>query len=517
MRIHPSPPTRPEILCLGLLLVATALVRTPGLSASLWYDEIGQTRTGYLAFPFLEALFADTHPPLYGVAVRLVVSVLGDGSAEVRLASLVFGLWAVVLTWLLGSMFNRRTAWLAAILLALSPPHIWYSVENKGNALAVLTSAAAAWTAYRFYLTPRFKEGAWFVVACVAGLWTHAFVLFAVTAVFAWLTMRVLADRTGAENTGTVGWRGLFLTALLVAAGYGPVLAEFLDQSEILPMAYLRPFGLVDLYKLALIYLPHGNTLRTASPYAGFEELLGGSPWAIACDLLFAGVIAWGAWQLFAAHRRSAERPERAAIQLIAAWLIVPVLATVALSLYIERCYIERNLLPLAPPFFVLLAYGLTRPGPRIGLRTAAAVGLVAASACAVWMLWVGKAEDWTVYKPKSDWRAAAERLTDDAATHGKPIAAYVSHPAVLGYHLRKAKRDSVQVVARRFDATAGQSIRSTLGSAPTADVWLIENRAWRVDFADHLEALRADPSLRVEPRGGAFGLRFYQVTQAGR
>ncbi len=104
------------------------------------------------------------HPPLYYVLARLHVSAFGDGVATIRALSAALSLLALpALFWLCVELFgDRRVAWTAVLLLAVSPFFVLYATEAREYALwsvLILSSTAALLRALR--LTEEGEEGLW--------------------------------------------------------------------------------------------------------------------------------------------------------------------------------------------------------------------------------------------------------------------------------------------------------------------------------------------------------------------
>ncbi|MCX7854639.1 MAG: glycosyltransferase family 39 protein [Anaerolineae bacterium] len=142
----------------GRLWPCTALLATLALgiaarlaqylsNRSLWLDE------AYLALNILGRDFSgllrplDDHqiaPPLFLWAVKLAVSLWGDGEPVLRLVPLIGGILALPLFYLLARrVLGPLGAWLATALLAWSQPLIYYASEVKPYATDALTAVAA--------------------------------------------------------------------------------------------------------------------------------------------------------------------------------------------------------------------------------------------------------------------------------------------------------------------------------------------------------------------------------------
>ena len=108
----------------------------------LWWDE------GYSVYFATEPLGRmlwltahDIHPPLYYALLHLWSLIFGHSPVALRLLSVAIGAIAVVaLAWLGRILYPQRlrVAWIAALLLAVSPIHLFYSQEVRMYALAML-------------------------------------------------------------------------------------------------------------------------------------------------------------------------------------------------------------------------------------------------------------------------------------------------------------------------------------------------------------------------------------------
>jgi uncharacterized membrane protein len=71
----------------------------------------------------------------------------GRGEAFVRFPSAIVGAFSILLILLLGrNLLSRPAAWLAALLLAVSPTHVWYSQEARMYALLAMWALFSAYS-----------------------------------------------------------------------------------------------------------------------------------------------------------------------------------------------------------------------------------------------------------------------------------------------------------------------------------------------------------------------------------
>lgn len=128
------------ILALGALLRVAQLDFQP-----LWWDE------GYSVFfatrdfgTMLARTAIDIHPPLYYAFLQAWLGLLGAAAATMRVLSVLFGVAAIPLLYLVAQkLFDRRVGLVAAFLLALSPLAIYYSQELRMYGLVALLALAS--------------------------------------------------------------------------------------------------------------------------------------------------------------------------------------------------------------------------------------------------------------------------------------------------------------------------------------------------------------------------------------
>lgn len=140
----------------------------------------------------IRAVFlSDTNPPLYYVLLSGWTRLFGTSDGGLRLFSLFWAVLALPFIWLLGrELGGNRMGWTAAVLFALSPVSLFYSVEGRMYSLLWFFAAALAWTTLalsRRGLRPPLLT-AWIILAA-GGLLTHYFFVFVWCAFLTWLIL----------------------------------------------------------------------------------------------------------------------------------------------------------------------------------------------------------------------------------------------------------------------------------------------------------------------------------------
>ena len=128
---------RTAVLLVVLITIVAATLRFYRLGADLWIDEIA-TVESYAARPLLEIFGSYLSPGnhlLNSLLVRISYSIFGISEASVRLPAVLFGIATIPAMYYAARMAMSRAASVAAaLILAVSYHHIFYSQDSKGYA-----------------------------------------------------------------------------------------------------------------------------------------------------------------------------------------------------------------------------------------------------------------------------------------------------------------------------------------------------------------------------------------------
>lgn len=226
---------------LTIVLALGALLRFyKNTAIALWHDEAFSAL--YLRYPWGEMMHRiglDVHPPLYYLILRVWTYFTGTSLFSLRLLSVLFG----VLTIWAGYMFARalwkdkRTALLAALLIALNPFQIQYALEAR---MYTLGTFLVLWSSY--FLVKALDENAnykkyWlaYALTAAAGLYTHYYLIFSVTAQALYVLLYVLKSRNLKTLISSLG------AYILAGILYLPWLPTFLTQIRRVQAVYWIP------------------------------------------------------------------------------------------------------------------------------------------------------------------------------------------------------------------------------------------------------------------------------------
>jgi hypothetical protein len=345
-------------LLVGLTIVGLAL-RLPMFGDSLFADELS---TNYVVHGFgvgnvfnIVASDQEGTPPLFFVLTWLT-SAFG-GNEGLRLVSLLAGLAAIPLTYLLGvRTVGRRAASAGAVLMTLSPFQIYYSTEARAYALVMLCCLLAA-----LFLVIALDSGRtrWWVaygLSAAAAIYTHYTAIFVLIGLFGW----AFVARPGAR-------RQLLLATLTAALLFVPWIPQFLadtDAPASQAIEVLHPLTL-STFKTDLLTWSFGNPL----------VLPGQLPGDLAWWLIGSGLALGAVGLLVRLRSEGLQWPPAGVILVLILAAAVP-LGAVVHQFFASSVFIPRNLISSSPG--LALALGALVTSGRASFRYAA-VGLLVA------------------------------------------------------------------------------------------------------------------------------------------
>jgi len=173
----------------GVLTLVALAVRIPGLSQSLFGDELFTYDTaavGSLHDLVHAVRTTEVSPPLYFFVVWLARRV-GDAQLWLRLPSLLCGVALIPVVYAVGRRLVGSTAALVGAGFAtLSPFLVWYSNEARGYALLALLVVCSTWSLLVALDRGGFWRWALLTVLVAAVLLTHYTGAFVVVAQAVW-------------------------------------------------------------------------------------------------------------------------------------------------------------------------------------------------------------------------------------------------------------------------------------------------------------------------------------------
>lgn len=438
---------------------------------SLWLDEATSLMLARMDVrDLIEWTALDIHPPLYYTLLHFWIA-LGESEAVVRGLSTLAGVLNIaVIAGLGAALFDQRTGWMAALLLAVSPLHVWYSQEARMYAWVALWTSLAVLMALWFLRHDRLEAGLGYVLVATAGLYTHYYGIFAIGLanlffLYLWLRRRLTLRQVGR-------W---ILAQLAVLLLFAPWLPTFL-----LPIT-VGGGGWVTLGQgkpsvAALAHTAVGYMVGTGRIL--YSDLLRRVGYALFVVLFIVGLLPRRATTETAAQHVpasdavapvSTRYTHNEALAFCLTYLVLPIGAAWTASQVFKPMYNPRYMLPFLIPFLLLVARGIMRV-PWAWSRTALAAALV--------LFCVGGIHYQVEMPDKPNWRGLAARITREAQPgdlvlfcpgwHAKPFAYYAGDAIPL--------YSDVPVPVDKFGAEAINAVEAAIMGHPR--IWFI----WETD-----------------------------------
>jgi uncharacterized membrane protein len=312
-------------------------------------------------------LAQDGFPPLYHLIAHGWLK-LFDGALAMRALSVVLGLAAIVVTWLLGRRTgDERVGLVAAFLLAVSPVHIWYSQEARAYALYMLLAVSCLWLFFRAWDTDRPRD--WLAYSAVATLamYTHYYSVILIG------TLLIIG---GIEARQRSSLRGVAWSHLGIAVLTAPVLLlvrEDLQLQQTLGVVR-HPVDLVALSYAGFTLIagfslgPSLRELHYIRPVEAVREVL---PWAVLI----------GAATLYLAKVTLRDTGFRTWSKRFGLLVVLPIGIAAALDWSLDTGFRVRYFVWCSIPLFAFLALGIARTLSRRPTLIACCALAIAATA----------------------------------------------------------------------------------------------------------------------------------------
>jgi uncharacterized membrane protein len=366
-----------------LLLVFIAFgLRLYGLDTqSIWFDE--SLSALFAAQPLSVAIQSMLqeglhHSPLFYILLRPFAAG-GFNEFSLRFLSVALGVVTIPLLARLGQkVANARVGVLAAILLTLSPFHVWYSQEARMYTLLIFSATGAMFFFMRSL--ERRRTSNWLAMAffTAVGINSHHFSFFIPLVQFVFILL------TFKQNHSLLRpWVG---AQLLVALSFIPWILVVLDWGQLyLSSASRQTPTLYDL-------------LQTFWNFSiGYTAQL--TFFVVISLIAFMAALVGGIWAVYWRQQGL----------LLILWLGIPPLVTFLVSLRLPT-YLDRYLSLSLPPLLLLVAVGLYQIRRPL-LRLIAIAFIVVTMMTGLLRVYF----DATVYE-RADWRAVGAYLQKNAA-----------------------------------------------------------------------------------------------------
>lgn len=184
----------------------------------LWVDEAATWWFSRMVWhgDLASAALQEPTPPVYYALIGLLTQVLGEADWVLRLPSVLAGVAAVPVVFYLGCRLfegdaGRRIGWLAAVLLAVHPLHVFYSREARVYPLLLLLTTLLFLTLWRALEMERWRSWWPFTLVLTAICALHVSGYFLGVAVGLQILLCARSHRGRAQGLAAAAIAGLAL------------------------------------------------------------------------------------------------------------------------------------------------------------------------------------------------------------------------------------------------------------------------------------------------------------------
>lgn len=334
------------VALVGAMAAYAGLVLSHISTWSIWFDE---AFTAYLVrFNYLDIAHytaTDVHPPLYYWVVKAWTSCFGTNELAFRSLSMVFGVVAIVVGFvLIKKLFGASAAVVGAWFMALSPMFIRYGEEARMYTMVTAIVLTATYVLVRATETNARKYWVWYGVLIALGMWTHYFAALAWLAHWVWrvLSLRYVERLKGRElrrKFFSKEWLWTHALAIGVFAAWAPFM---LRQLGIIQMGFWIPavsaHTFTNYFTNVLFYLEQQQVVSWLA-------------------LLYMTIVVLVAVLLYRTLRSTRSKQERSSLLLLVSLAFAPpVILFIASMPPLKSSFVERYLIPASAALMLLLA-----------------------------------------------------------------------------------------------------------------------------------------------------------------
>ena len=438
----------------------------------------------------------DGFPPLYNLVLHWWLK-LDPSIYAGRILGALFGVLAVVVVWQLGRRVGGPgVALCSALALSVSPIHIWYSQEGRAYGLYILAAAVAILAMVRALDTDRPADWAWYVAACVVGLWIHYyFALLIGTGVLISLV----------ERRSWQGIRKPIVAHLAIALASLPLITLVLPAdlaSEQASAYHVFPGAAAAGYVFLSFVAGHavGPSLRELHILTARQALPQALPWLIAAGAIAVILV-----------RRSVRELSRdgRGVRRMLLLCVAPVVTALVAARVTGVAFEVRHVVWAVVPLVVLLGAGAAQ-AREAPVALVAGIGFCALAASSIY-------HRETEVRYRNEDVAALARYLHAHSPPGTPVYVTPSYMA-RAVDLYLGDEATVRYLPRWNDTVAdpAATLRSLQRRASRGTpFWVVYTRPFHADPGGRLlAAMRASPILAE--RAGFAGILVFSGSRLG-
>ncbi len=208
-----------------LVLILALGLRLPQLNGSFWLDEAAQALESSRSWTEQLKISGDFQPPLIHLILFFALKISSAEWWLRTIGALIPGLVTIWATYQIGfKLINKKTGIMAALLLATSSFHIFYSQELRPYSLPAMWAVLSWLPLIKAVSLKKFSRNHWFryTLVTLLGFYSSYLYPFFWSAQFAWIIWK---------NKNKL--REMITSTLWVILGFMPWLPSFIDQLQV--------------------------------------------------------------------------------------------------------------------------------------------------------------------------------------------------------------------------------------------------------------------------------------------
>lgn len=376
-------------ICLILIVFLGFSLRAHKIgSESIWYDEAISIK---IASSDIVDIFTGEskdlgNPPLYSILLFCWMRIFGNSEIALRSLSALFGVLCLIPLYKLGRLvLTEATALFAALILAVSPLHVYFSQEARAYTLVTFLCLMSVFFFVKYIKQNRLSALIGYIAATSLSMSSHYFAFFVVAAQCVCLI--VYRQRHKSSST-----------KLLIAQVISGLLFLGLCGQVLISQIALRG----NLGRYAGTWFKH--FLYTPIYYSVGKTLI----WKDSPILLIAIVIPVIAIVFGSAFLIGIAglRKNRELLCLLGLWLILPILIPVGISIFLFPFYSGKYSIMASPAYYLIMGAGISSVKTR-KIRYMLVTGIVVLSSVSV--------INYYSHNFKREWRSAAGYVAENS------------------------------------------------------------------------------------------------------
>lgn len=322
-----------------IVILLAFVLRFITLNQSLWLDEadnvVAASMFDLVSFVTKYSI-GDYHPPGYFILLWVWTHLFGFSEIIVRFPSVILGVGTIYFTYLLGKqLFDKNTALLTALFLAVAPLHVYYSQEARMYSFSAFSVAALS-----YFLIQLVHGKKWsllgYSISAVLVLYSDyvTYLIFPVHFLYLFISQSKV-------------WKTWFVSLLIASVAFLPWLSVFPQQiaegqkAAINLPGWKQVAGGADYKNLALVWV------KTLIGRISFED-----------KIIYGGVVGifsllWGIGVI-----KGVKNAGKNNSRFLLTWLLVPLILAWGISFFIPMLSYFR-MLYILPAFYLLVAKGV--------------------------------------------------------------------------------------------------------------------------------------------------------------